>query len=70
MIAMAACLPMVVVASDMPRLDVEAQCKEVASFGGDFSNTTNNGCIKMEQSAYNHLKTEWGSISRRNTASV
>lgn len=62
MIAMAVCLPLVAMASDMPRFDVEAQCNTVASFGGEFSNTTYNGCIQMEQSAYNRLKADWASI--------
>lgn len=49
-------------ANELPRFDVEAQCEQVASFGGDFSNTTYNGCIQMEQSAYNRLRENWASL--------
>ena len=49
-------------AGDMPRFDVEGQCNNVASVGGEFSNMTYNGCIQMEQSAYDRLKSEWTSI--------
>lgn len=50
------------IASEMPRFDVEAQCEMVASVGGEFSNMTYNGCIQLEQSAYDRFKGEWASI--------
>lgn len=62
-----------VMANGIPRFDVEGQCKLVASVGGEFSNLTYNGCIQMEQSAYNRLKGNWASIPagiRRQCAEV
>ncbi|QTP60943.1 hypothetical protein HNO53_20825 [Billgrantia antri] len=55
-------LPFAVNAQEMPRYDVEAHCEEIASFGGEFSNMTYNGCIQMEQSAYDGLKGQWASL--------
>ncbi|MDR5887576.1 hypothetical protein [Vreelandella janggokensis] len=49
-------------AQEIPRFDVEAHCDNIARFGGDFSNITYNGCIDMEQSAYNNLKNRWGDV--------
>lgn len=49
-------------AQEIPRFDVEAHCNAVASFGGDFSNMTYNGCVDMEQSSYNGLKGRWSEI--------
>lgn len=46
-------------AQQVPRYNVEGHCEAVASFGGEFSNTTYNGCIDMEQSAYRGLKGAW-----------
>ena len=59
---LAGCLPMAALADEIPRFDVETQCEMVASIGGEFSNVTYNGCIQMEQAAYNRLQTEWASI--------
>lgn len=50
-------------AEEIPRYDVEAECETVASFGGSYSSTTYNGCMQMEQNAYNLLKEEWQSLS-------
>ncbi|WP_456267661.1 hypothetical protein M1D97_10365 [Kushneria sp. AK178] len=49
--------------SEMPRYDVEAECDSVARVGGNYSNTTYNGCMQMEQSAYNALKKRWSGLS-------
>lgn len=49
-------------AGEIPRFDVETQCEQIAGFGGEFSNSTYNGCIAMEQSAYDRLKQSWDSI--------
>ncbi|MBB3185739.1 hypothetical protein FHR95_003332 [Halomonas fontilapidosi] len=49
-------------AQQIPRFDVETHCEQVASFGGDFSNTLYNSCVDMEQSAYNGLKGPWASL--------
>lgn len=52
------------VAQDMPRFDVEAHCEEVAEFGGG-SHQIYNGCIQIEQGAYNSLKGRWANVSSR-----
>lgn len=49
-------------ADAIPRYDVETGCEEVATVTGDFSNSLYNGCVQMEQSSYNHLKSAWASI--------
>lgn len=49
--------------ADMPNYNVEAQCREVAASGGTFSETIMQGCLQMEQSAYNQLKPNWDSLS-------
>lgn len=49
-------------AADLPRFDVEAHCKQVASFGGAASSTLMNGCMDIEQKAYNALKDAWDEI--------
>lgn len=51
------------VAADMPRFDVTAQCKKIASFGGPFSETTFDSCMEMEQSAYDQLKATWSTLT-------
>lgn len=48
-------------AQDMPRYDVEAYCQEVAEFSGG-SEMIFNGCMEMEQDAYNSRKAEWASL--------
>lgn len=48
---------------ELPRYDVAAHCKEVAGFGGTFSQSTENFCINEEQKAYNNLKMVWGNFS-------
>lgn len=52
------------IAQDMPRFDVEAHCEEIAEFGGG-SHQIYNGCIQMEQGAYNTLKGRWANVSAR-----
>ncbi|KFF50222.1 hypothetical protein GY26_03340 [Gammaproteobacteria bacterium MFB021] len=49
-------------ADKLPRYDVEGYCNQVAQVGGSFSNLTYNGCIQMEQSAYNNLKPVWAKL--------
>lgn len=50
-------------AQSLPRYDVKAHCREVAAFGGAFSESTMDGCMQMEQSAYNQLKTTYPNLS-------
>ncbi|PAU76942.1 hypothetical protein CK498_12280 [Halomonas salipaludis] len=64
MMAVLAALPLTVVAQEMPRFDVEGHCEEVAEFGGS-SHQIYNGCIQMEQGAYNSLKSRWANVSGR-----
>ncbi|MFP7673354.1 hypothetical protein ACG74X_08360 [Marivita sp. S0852] len=44
--------------ADPPRYPVEKYCKSVADISGG-SAMIFNGCIEMEQSSYNVLKTNW-----------
>ncbi|MBR9880776.1 MAG: hypothetical protein GYB17_14910 [Gammaproteobacteria bacterium] len=62
LLGLVALFPLTAAADDIPRFDVETHCEMVASIGGEFSNMTYNGCIQMEQSAYNRFRTEWDSI--------
>jgi len=48
-------------AGSIPRYDVESYCTEVMNVSGG-SKTIFNGCIDMEQSAYNNLKRSWSSL--------
>lgn len=48
-------------AADLPRYDVEGYCNEVVEFSGG-GHSLFNGCIKMEQQAYNALKSDWAQI--------
>lgn len=57
-----AALPIAALAQQPPRYDVEAHCEAVASVGGELSNSTYNGCIRMEQSAYDSLKGGWNDL--------
>lgn len=49
-------------ANDLPRFNVDQQCDEIANFGGSYSEMTKQGCMQMEQQAYNQLKPTWGSL--------
>src|SRR5437660_8260042 len=48
-----------VAAQEMPRFDVDAHCRQVAGFGGSFSQTVFGSCLDMEQSAYDGMKAGW-----------
>src|SRR6056297_3461131 len=54
-------------AQSIPRFDVEAYCKEVSRVSGG-SATIYNGCVTMEQDAYDALKTRWESIPEQTRA--
>lgn len=43
------------------RYDVEHHCEKIAGFGGSYSATLNNACIRQEQDAYDALNMNWGS---------
>jgi hypothetical protein len=47
----------------VPRYDVKAHFKEIASFGGTFSEMVMDSCFGIEQTAYNKLKSRWGEIA-------
>ena len=51
----------VALAADLPRYDVEKHCSRVASISGS-SAMIKNGCMDMEQEAYDKLKPLWASI--------
>ncbi|MCW5737338.1 MAG: hypothetical protein KIS73_24645 [Enhydrobacter sp.] len=48
--------------AEMPSYDVEAYCKNIAEVGGTPSQATRNGCLRMEQSAYDGLKKSWDTL--------
>lgn len=48
-------------AANLPRLSPERYCDEVAQVSGG-SSMIRNGCIEMEQDAYNKLKRIWESL--------
>ncbi|PZQ14333.1 MAG: hypothetical protein DI565_13015 [Ancylobacter novellus] len=52
-----------VTAQSLPRYDVKAHCREVAAFGGAFSESTMDGCMQMEQTAYDQLKRTFPDLS-------
>jgi hypothetical protein len=49
-------------AQDVPRFEVSSHCRKVASFAGSYSESLFGGCMDMEQSAYDGLKTRWARI--------
>ena len=51
-------------AQDIPRYDVPDYCQQVADISGG-SSTIYNGCIEMEQDAYDGLKASWSGIASR-----
>jgi len=48
-------------AQSLPRYDVEAYCRTVAEVSGG-SAMIFNGCIDMEQDAYDGLKRDWAGV--------
>ena len=57
-------------AQEMPRFDVDAHCRQVAGFGGSFSDTILGSCVDMEQSAYDGMKAGWPDAFRRRAAAL
>ncbi|RWB93120.1 MAG: hypothetical protein EOQ56_35490 [Mesorhizobium sp.] len=51
-------------AQSIPRYEVTAYCQQVADVSGG-SSMIYNGCMKMEQEAYDTLKTSWPGIPSR-----
>lgn len=51
-------------AQSLPRYDVPSYCQQVADVSGG-SSMIYNGCIKMEQEAYDSLKSAWSGIPSR-----
>ena len=51
-------------ADTVPRYDVAGYCQTVSDVSGG-STMISNGCVDMEQIAYNGLKARWGSIPSR-----
>lgn len=56
------CLPLPAFA-EIVRFDAEAHCKQVAGFGGSYSNEMFNFCLNGEQRAYDALKSRWDAIA-------
>lgn len=51
-------------ASDLPRYDPKKFCREVANVSGG-SAMIEEGCMQIEQQAYNNLKSSWASYPER-----
>lgn len=49
-------------AQSIPFYDVKTACQRLAGYGGSYSNLTYIGCMDMEQSTYNDLKSRWDRI--------
>ncbi|MGI6852088.1 hypothetical protein [Mesorhizobium sp. 1B3] len=49
-------------ADSIPRYDPPAYCKKVSDVSGGAA-VIYNGCLEMEQEAYDHLKVVWSGIS-------
>lgn len=49
-------------AGQLPHYDVDAQCKRIASMGGNGSAVLHGSCMDMEQIAYDKLKAAWTTI--------
>ena len=50
--------------AQIPRYDVESYCKSVADMSGG-SSMIFNGCIEMEQEAYDDIKQIWLNLSQK-----
>jgi hypothetical protein len=46
----------------VPRYNVDAHCKEVASVGGNYSEMLFGACMDEEQGSYNSLKPAWSHL--------
>lgn len=60
----AICIPVLSHAGDIPRYDVDKHCTKVAQTSGN-SNMIYNGCIEMEQTAYDSIRQLWASIPEK-----
>jgi len=57
-------IPSLASAQSVPRYDPAAYCAKVSEVSGG-SKMIYNGCLKMEQEAYDTLKISWGSVPDR-----
>lgn len=67
-----ALLPTVAAAQSLPRFDVEQHCEKVSRFGGG-SHSIYNGCVELEQGAYDSIRARWDAVPpriRRHCANV
>ncbi|CUI51157.1 Uncharacterised protein [Alcaligenes faecalis] len=55
------CMSSTAHAAELPRYDPNSYCESVSAVSGGSAIITNE-CIKMEQTAYNHLKRMWDSV--------
>jgi hypothetical protein len=46
-------------AQELPRFDVNSQCRRIAGVSGGYSETIFSGCMDMEQAASNNIKGSW-----------
>jgi hypothetical protein len=49
-------------AAELPNYPVERWCDQVARSAGSRSEMIYGGCIKQEQTAYDHLKRSWADV--------
>lgn len=50
--------------------DPEGDCDKIARLGGTYSASTRRSCIRLEQDAYDDLKTRWNAPPRANTKAL
>ena len=58
-LALFLCSSMPVYAQNVPRYNVPAHCKQIASFGGNYSEMLYGTCMDQEQGSYDALKPTW-----------
>jgi hypothetical protein len=56
------CAPAGQAAAEMPNYDAEAHCKRMANYSGTPSQSLLNGCLRLEQTAYDELKPAWDAL--------
>ncbi|PWF25570.1 hypothetical protein [Corticimicrobacter populi] len=61
---LAVSVPSAAQAADLPRYDPETYCQQISNTSGG-SSMIYSGCIDMEQSSYNKLKSAWDSLPGR-----
>lgn len=69
LVAVAATITSPAMAQEIPKFDINAHCKKIASLGDSYSATLDKACLDMEQSDFDKLKSTWPTASSRLRAS-